>query len=583
MIRPGRRYLFRPRIVHALFALAAWVACMPAPGLAAAAVVSVDAGFSRAALEQVVEVLEDPGGQMDFDAVRTSGAFSPVTRLGPNFGFTRSAWWVRLTLDNPTADARRVVLRQDYPLIDHLDLWQQGADGAWRRTSTGDRTAFGTREYAHRDFLFNVELPAQTERTVYLRAASGGPVDLSLALYEGHALVGTLSDEQFAYGAYYGGFLVLVLYNFFLFVIVRDRAIFYYLLYATSYGLYFAVHNGLAFQHLWPDSPLWGNQALLVLLSLSLVFGMQFTRTFLGTSAFLPKLDKLALALQALAVLALAASFFAPYAVLILPLALLTIVVTSLIIVMGSIGLVKGYRPARYFMVAWGLLLVGVMAYMLKVFGLLPHNVLTQNGFQVGSLLEMVLLSLALASRLRDLRRQSLTDTLTKVPNRRFFDEVSVGEFERRRRSRGALALLVIDIDHFKQFNDRHGHARGDEVLQLVAGQLQRGVRRGDSVCRYGGEEFAVILPGADGAQAVEVAEVLRRTVVEGAPPDAAVTVSIGVASTRDGGFESIDDLFRAADGALYQAKDAGRNRVVRYVSDADTVTSEAPPALQAS
>ena len=110
------------------------------------------------------------------------------------------------------------------------------------------------------------------------------------------------------------------------------------------------------------------------------------------------------------------ASFFAPYALLILPLALLTIVVTALIIVMGTLGLVMGYRPARYFMVAWGMLLVGVMAYMLKVFGLLPHNMLTQNGFQVGSLMEMVLLSLALASRLSDLRRQSRTDTLTSFP-----------------------------------------------------------------------------------------------------------------------------------------------------------------------
>lgn len=560
--------MFRPRSAHALLALAFLLVSLPA-FTAAAEPLRIDAAFSRAPLEQAVEVLEDAGGAMTFDVVRDSTAFSAVTRLGPNFGFTRSAWWLRFTLANPTAEDRRVVLRQDYPLIDHLDLWREGRDGAWQRTGTGDRTVFGTREYAHRDFLFDLELPAQSQRTFYLRAASGGPVDLSLALYEGHALVGALSDEQFAYGAYYGGFLVLVLYNFFLFVIVRDRAIFYYLLYASSYGLYFAVHNGLAFQHLWPGSPTWGNQALLVLLSLSLVFGLQFTRTFLGTSGFLPRLDKLAIALQALAVLGLVASFFAPYAVLILPLALLTIVVTSLIIVMGSLGLVMGYRPARYFMVAWGLLLAGVMAYMLKVFGLLPHNMLTQNGFQVGSLLEMVLLSLALASRLRDLRRQSLTDTLTKVPNRRFFDEVSVGEFERRRRKRGALALLVIDIDHFKQFNDRHGHARGDEVLQLVAGQLQRGVRRGDSVCRYGGEEFAAILPGADGAQAVEVAESLRRTVVEGAPPDAAVTVSIGVASTRDGAFENIDDLFRAADGALYEAKAAGRNRVVRHVAGA--------------
>jgi len=392
-------------------------------------------------------------------------------------------------------------------------------------------------------------------------------VDLDLALYDAHALIGALSREQLAYGVYYGGFLVLVLYNFFIFLIVRDRAFFYYLLYATSYGLYFAIHNGIAFEFLWPNNPAWGNQSLLVTLALALIFGLQFTRTFLDTAGFAARLDKAALVLQALAVSGLVASFFAPYAVLILPLALLTVIVTMLIMTLGTLGVVKGYAPARYFMTAWGMLLVGVMAYMLKVFGLAPHNVFTQNGFQVGSLMEMVLLSLALASRLRDLRLQSLTDTLTQVPNRRYFDEHVAIEFERAKRNHGALALLVVDIDHFKQFNDRYGHARGDEVLKLVADHLCHGVRRGDSVCRYGGEEFALILPGATSAEAVSVAESLRHIVEGTISADEPVTISVGVASTRDREFENADEIFKAADRALYRAKDLGRNRVVRFAA----------------
>lgn len=536
---------------------------LAAPAAAQEQPTRIDGEFSHSVVVPEMYVLEDPGGQMDFDAVRASTAFRPVPAIGTNFGFTRSTWWVRFTLANAGEDDRHVLLREDYPLIDYLELWAPRRDGSWRQTATGDRTAFATREFMHRDFIFDLDVPARSLRTFYLRAHSGGPVDLSLTLNGPHALVSALSVEQLAYGAYYGGFVVLVLYNFFIFLIVRDRAFIFYLLYAASYGLYFAIHNGLAFQLLWPDSPAWGNQALLVMLSLSLVFGMQFTRTFLDTRRFARRLDTLAIVTQVLSAVGLVASFLLPYSILILPVAVLTVIVTALIMTLGTLGLVKGYKPARYFMIAWGMLLVGVLAYMLKVFGVLPHNMLTQNGFQAGSLVEMVLLSLALASRVRELQRQSRTDTLTRVPNRRFFDEVASAEFERARRGNGAMALLVVDIDHFKQFNDRHGHARGDEVLRLVADKLCIGVRQGDSVCRYGGEEFAVILPGTTSRDAALVAESLRSTIASTLSADAPLTVSIGVASTRDREFASLDELFKAADRALYRAKDLGRNRVV--------------------
>lgn len=552
-----------------------WHSIRALPGLLAilfAAMVSaeelptrVDGDFSHASLVPEMQMLEDPSAKLGFDEVRASPDFRPVPAIGTNFGFTRSTWWVRLSLVNPGKDDRHALLREDYPLIDYLDLWAPDGNGAWRHTGTGDRTPFRSREFDHRDFIFDLEIPAQSERTFYVRAQSAGPVDLSLTLNGTHALVSKLSTEQIAFGAYYGGFIVLVLYNFFIFLIVRDRAFVYYLLYAASYGLYFAIHNGLAFQFLWPDSPAWGNQALLVMLSLTLVFGMQFTRTFLDSAGFAPRLDKIAIATQGLTITGLVASFFTSYAVLILPISVLTIAVTTLIMTLGMLGLIKGYKPARFFMLAWGMLLVGVLTYMLKVFGILPHNMLTQNGFQTGSLVEMVLLSLALASRVRELQRQSRTDTLTRVPNRRFFDEVASAEFERSRRNNGAMSLLVVDIDHFKRFNDLHGHARGDEVLRQVAEQLCNGVRRGDHVCRYGGEEFALILPGRDGDYAANVAENLRSTIEAHGSPRAEVTISVGVASTRDDDFTSLHELFKAADMALYRAKELGRNRVERY------------------
>jgi diguanylate cyclase (GGDEF)-like protein len=528
--------------------------------------VEVDAAFRVADLTPRIELLEDPGGQLDIAGAQASTQFKPAPPGGPKIGFSKSAWWAKVTLENPGSEDRQVVLRQVYPLMDYVTLWSPGDNGQWQAVHTGDQLDFDTREYAHRDFLFTLELPAGSTRTYYLRFASSGPIDIALELYEPRSLLGALNREQLAFGAYFGGFLVLVLYNFFIFLVVRDRAFFYYLLYATSYGLYFSVYNGLSFQYLWPHDPTWGNTSLLVLLCLTLFFGLQFTRRFLDAGVNQPRLDKLAIGLQVLSAAGLVASFFASYSVLIEPIALLTLLVTVTIMALGTMGLVAGYKPARYFMVGWALLLLGVLMNMLKNFGVLPHNLLTANGLQVGSLCEMVLLSLALASRVSEMQRQSRTDALTKLFNRRFFDERVAFEFERAQRYHTPLSLLVADIDHFKKYNDTHGHSRGDEALKAVAKQLLDGVRSQDVVCRYGGEEFALILPGTDAEQAMVVAESLRYAIEHyQGPLVAPITISVGVAGIHDGGVTGVAELFRAADSALYLAKAAGRNRVVRY------------------
>lgn len=531
--------------------------------------VEVDASLREIVLAPRMEILEDSNGKMTFEQVQQSGEFKLASGEGTNIGFSRSAWWVRLTLDNASTKDLPLVLRQGYPLIDYIDIWKPDGAGSWRQIQTGDRRVFDTREFQHRDFLFAVDVPASASQAYYLRFESSGPIDISLALYEQRALLGAISREQLGYGAYYGGFLVLVLYNFFIFLAVRDRAFFYYLMYAVSYGLYFSVFNGLSFQFLWPDNPIWGNQSLLVLLSASLIFGLQFTRTFLDTISYSPRVDGAAVLLQILSGLGLVASFFLPYSTLIVPLALVTVLVTVLILTMGTLGLLKGYKPARYFMIAWGMLLLAVLVYMLKTFGLLPHNALTQNAFQVGSLVEMVLLSLALASRVSEIQRQARTDSLTNLFNRRFFDERVAFEFERAQRSNSPISLLVADIDHFKEFNDRFGHSRGDEVLKTVAKQLREGVRGQDTVCRYGGEEFALILPGMNGSQAAAVAETLRSAVESVRMADRQITISVGVASPQDHTIPNVDEFFKAADTALYQAKDQGRNRVVRFAGPA--------------
>ncbi|MBA3015683.1 MAG: PleD family two-component system response regulator [Proteobacteria bacterium] len=170
------------------------------------------------------------------------------------------------------------------------------------------------------------------------------------------------------------------------------------------------------------------------------------------------------------------------------------------------------------------------------------------------------------------LKSLSNRDGLTGIANRRSFDETLDSEWNRAKRLRSCLSLVMVDIDHFKLFNDHYGHIAGDECLRWVAQALKQSLRRAcDFVSRYGGEEFVCILPETDLDEALKVAEHLRSAVAELAIPHAfstvvgTVTISMGVASMMPLPEKASVDLMLAADQALYQAKNTGRNRVCYF------------------
>ncbi|MEN2393559.1 sensor domain-containing diguanylate cyclase [Pseudomonas halotolerans] len=167
----------------------------------------------------------------------------------------------------------------------------------------------------------------------------------------------------------------------------------------------------------------------------------------------------------------------------------------------------------------------------------------------------------------RELAQLASVDSLTGLANRRTLDETLQQEWLRAQRSGQPLSVMMIDADHFKAFNDHHGHQRGDEALRTLAQLIGRHVRRpADLAARYGGEEFSVVLPETTTAGAFTMAQNIREAVEQLPPviPGAApMTVSIGIATWAQGPYGELEQLMLAADKALYQAKASGRNRVV--------------------
>ena len=171
--------------------------------------------------------------------------------------------------------------------------------------------------------------------------------------------------------------------------------------------------------------------------------------------------------------------------------------------------------------------------------------------------------------------RLSITDPLTGLFNRRYFQYRLEQELERARRHGDPVSLLVLDLDHFKHVNDRYGHRAGDDALRVTAELLTRGLRRLDICTRWGGEEFAIILPNTSGPGAMVVAQRLLRALrakaclmappisePDGRPEPVQITASLGLAAFPSPGIESAEALVQAADAAMYRAKNEGRNRI---------------------
>jgi diguanylate cyclase (GGDEF)-like protein len=211
---------------------------------------------------------------------------------------------------------------------------------------------------------------------------------------------------------------------------------------------------------------------------------------------------------------------------------------------------------------------LGLVSAFLSMLALLVSTHLVGDSMKVaeaGLVLIALVTLVAMLVRVNRLQRDALVDAVTGLRNHRYFQDRLREELVRAERTDRPTSLIMLDLDNFKQINDRLGHATGDVVLRRIGGELLNNARAADVVCRYGGEEFTVILPDTAAADALLVAERLRQAIEKLPGNPHPVTVSAGIATCPEHA-QLADALITAADTAMYQAKAAGKNRVVSAV-----------------
>jgi signal transduction histidine kinase len=377
--------------------------CCPLPGAARPVLELATSDAPTIALAPWFEILEDVDARWVLAEVQheaLAGRFRHDANAGTtlSYGYTRSAYWLRLKLHNQSSVAVEKMLSINYGLISDIRFFQAGPDGQYQEIHTGLQQPFASRAYASRLFVFPLRVAAHGEQTVYLRVQSNIAVLIPAQLWSSAAFHDNERNEYALQIAYVGMVLAMLLFNLLLAVILREPIYLRYIVYMACMALAICSENGLTAQYLWPDWPEWADIAADTLSTIALGGMLMFTREMLDTRRLAPKIDlglRLMIGLQCLTLCGVLIWFakFAEYATQ-------TAAMSGLAILLAGIYCaLKRQRSGYFFLAAFAPFLIGGILSSLRTEGSLPANFLTTNGLQIGSALEMLLLAFALADR----------------------------------------------------------------------------------------------------------------------------------------------------------------------------------------
>jgi diguanylate cyclase (GGDEF)-like protein len=573
-------------------------------------------------------VMVDRSTTLTLEQARHSDlTWKTITRRSPNFGFTEDAYWFRFQINNPDAQPIPRYIELPIPFMDDVRLYQFAANTLQSSQSLGDELPFAQRSVRHRNFVMPVTL-APGVNQFYMRLASAGTIEGPLRIWDPLTFYAASNDENLLQGSVIGVMLIMIVYNLFVYFSTRDLNYLYLIGFIASYMMFHLTLTGYAYAYLWPKAVRWNSFAISTFLASAAVFTCLFTSHFLKLRQFSQAAFHLVRAMTIFCTALLVLTFVLPYSLTIRVGASIVVPLAAIALSLGYWRWWRGATFARYYCLAWTAILVGVSVLSASKLGWIPLNVWTENASQMGIVLQILFLSFTLADRInhdrslrlnaqavalaherksrasqqalidatktsnRELEQRvqlrtadlkatleqlkvandhlqllSITDGLTKISNRAYFDKAVATELRRAARQQSVLTVILFDIDLFKNINDTHGHLAGDACLRALANLLKPRIHRaGDIFARYGGEEFVLAVGGFDMAGSVALAQEFRVAIeamrIHFADTIIQFTASFGVVSAIPHPSMRPQDFLAHADKALYQAKADGRNCV---------------------
>lgn len=366
----------------------------------------IDAALVEKNITPFIYYLEDAGTGLSLEEAIKKKDWKRSNKPSLNFGYTRSVFWCRFTMENRSQETIESFLELEYSPLDDVEFYRPGADGKYTKTVTGDHYPFKQREMIDRNFIFKVKAPPGFT-TCYFRIETTSSVIITLIVRSWKGLIARYNADIPIFWLYYGFLIIMVIYNLIIFISTLDRTYLYYVMMISFIVLVELTLEGFAFQYLWPRATWWQSQSVPIIMCLLGISLALFIKAYMQTDEKFVYFNRfLNYAIIAPFSIVLSSSFFissvlatrlgAPFAVLI---------VISLFF-FSIYAVLKKSRPARFVVLAFSAFFVGVSLFILYTFGFIPHNPFSRWGVQIGSTTMVVLFSLGLADRINFMRKE---------------------------------------------------------------------------------------------------------------------------------------------------------------------------------
>lgn len=375
-----------------------------------------------------MEILEDKEGRLSIDDVSSSSLSTQFQSNNggiPSYGYTSSVYWMRFEIDNRFL-SEEYILEFPYAPHDSITLYEPNGTDGYDASEGGDLLPFAERDLNHRHVTFELSLPEKESRTYYVKIQSEGSLQLPIILWTGDAFSEKSLIEYLLFGLYYGATLVMVVYNVFLYSSLRLRSYLWYVFLIIAVSMTQLTLNGFAYQFLWPEVPWWNNRSIVFSIALSNLAGAIFVNKFLEVRHYARVWYRI-LAVLAVFNIGIICVLMMSYPLALNLVTLSTVLFIPVVLTTTILCWKRGNKAARFLFFAWFIFLLTGLISSLSDAGILPLNTFTRNASLMGSLVEMILFSLALA------------------------DRVKIIQLEKEKAERMALENKEMALDHLKR------------------------------------------------------------------------------------------------------------------------------------